>query len=546
MTTRVRDKEMIRGKLKNDFSLYYAIPLVLITFGVVLYCQYPSLKDKLLYHCDINLYFPPIYSLKDPAFFANDYLTRYLLFQIPKGYLGLFLLLSSFFDLILLTKTIPFILSIISVVYLFLFGREIKDNAAGFVMSFLFILHSWTYHTFQGTTPRAFLYPLFLPFIYYLLKKKYLICFLLFLAQVLFYPPAAIISLAILFFLGFSIKRNKVYIKPYLGILFLFILTFLLLYFLQFPIMTQKQFGPVISLQDMRNMREFYPGGKEPVFLKSLLRFLESPRVGIDLNSSSIFLLVFSATLFLLFKIINKKKLYIPEEISSIIISGFALYLFSYILILHLYFPARYIMYTLPLFLCIMAGILFSSLLGNVQKNYCKVIILIVFSVLTTFFYIPKINGRLSHYQYLRDALNFLSTTPKNSTIASTPSISDPIPTFAKRKILFSRRLLIPFQKRYYAAVKERVFDFYRAYYADSAETIENFCSKYSVDYIVINKTHFSKSYLEEGPKEDEPFKTYLIGLTKGRNNFILPKMEKNRIAFEKDDIVIVKTMDFR
>jgi len=531
------------ARVTGPASSPYWIPLIILTCLVVLYCQYPGLKDRLVYHCDVNFYLAPAYGINAPGVFAGDILRRYVAFQIPKGYAGLFFVLGPFANPVVTAQLFPFILSLVSAAYMFLIGREARDDTAGFVMSSLLALHSWTFHTFQGTTPRAFLYPLLLPFVYYLIRKKYLVCVLLCAAQMLFYPPAALISVTVLCISGFVAGKPFIS-RPAAVSLMLCVLSVVILSFLQFPPAAQREFGPVAGIEDMRVMPEFYPDGKEPVFPRTVMEFLRSPRVGMDLNPSVVFLFIASLSLFALSRITGTITVSIPKEITSLFAAGIILYLAALVSMLRLYLPARYIMYTAPVFLSASIGVLSSVLLDTIGKNKRKAIVFTCILVISLL-YLPRMNGRFTQYHHLRGALAFAARTPPEAVIAATPALSDPIPLVAGRKVLFQRGLLIPFQLGYYQIVKNRVLDFYRAYYASSPEAVKDFCSRYSVDYIVFDKRDFSEEYLSGGLLEYEPYRKFIVDLTRGRNDFIVPGM-KERIVFEEGDICILKTSDLR
>jgi len=530
-------------------SVFLIILLIFITLGVVLYCQYPALKERLIAHCDINTYIFPIYSLQNRKLFKNDLLTQYVLStQIPKGYLALFLFLGNFFDIVFCFNILPSILTTFSVICLFVLGKNIKNNLAGFAMSFLFLMHCWTFHTFQGTSPRAFAYPLLIPFIYSLIKRKYIICFFLYLIQIFFYPPIALISLLTLFFALIETKDYKLYIKlkpPLVLILFISTILFPLANLFQFGANSRRIFGRVATLPDMFKMSEFYPGGRDPFFFNNIWQFLASSRAGVELNSPLIFILTVLLALFLILKKIKNDRFLLAREIKCLLLASFILYLLAFFLLLRLFFPARYLVFTIPFVICVSIGVLFSNLVGTLKNRSAKNKTVIAFILFIVLFYLPRINGRLQDYLYLKEVISYLSKVAEDSVIASIPPLSDPIPTFAKRKVLFSRRLLLPFYLGYYDKVKKRAFDFFDAYYSDSIQPVREFCHKYSVDYIVLNKRHFCPEFFKSYT-EDEPFNSYIQEITKSKKNFFLPNIDKSRIVFEKDDFVIIKTSDFK
>jgi hypothetical protein len=466
---------------------------------------------------------------------------------IPRGYLSLLVGLGHFVEPILLVKIVPFFLIAISFIYLFFLGKKISGDIAGFAMSVLFILHSGTFQTFQGLTPRAFAYPLLFPFLFYLIKKKYFACWLIFNMQILFYPPIALLSLLTFIFSVFEVKKRKILFHcRSLIIWLLFFSSCLTVYIFQFKSLAKGAFGKVVGFQNMLIMPEFFPGGKTPFFFSNIIEFLQSKRSGIELSIPLLFILIV-ATLGLIFKFKKKIILGVPREIIFLFLSSLLLYSVSFFFVLHLYWPSRYIIFSLPAVCFIIIGILFARLIEQFFTRIPGSLAVVLFFLSTSLFYAPHINGRQSDYRYLRGALNFLAAQPEDSTVASTPFISDSFPVFAKKKVLFSQRLLMAFHKKYYEKMKNSVFEFYKAYYSDSMETLESFCSKYAVDYIVLDKFHFAPGFLKAN-QEQEPFNSYLLGLfsVEKKDYFLLPRITRDRLVFEDERIAIIQTSDLK
>lgn len=530
---------------KSLMPLFTISILILVTIAIVAYCQYPCLKEKLVHHPDINQYYFPIYHLLNTEILKNDFFVNYMLFQTPKGYIFFFYFLGHFMDLVFLAKILPFVLAIMSVIYFFLFGKLIKGNLEGFIMSFLFIFYSWTFHTFHGSTPRSFAYPLFIPLLYYLLKNNYRTCFFLYVLQIFFYPPIALICAVTIFLVSINIKnKHKIDRNSIFFTLGLFI-SFPVLFFLQYGF-ANKLYGPVMSFKDMRAMPEFGASGEESFFFNNLMQFLKSPRAGINLNESFIFLLLLLLILTVIMKI-KGRRLSVPKIVLALFWASLFLYLCSYLLLFHLYYPARYIILSFPFICCVLIGLMMGDILRSLKSKRIRSAIFIVFILLTSLFYMPRISGRFADYRELKDVLAYIAKLPKDSTIAASPLIADPIPTFSKKKVLFSNALLFPFQKSYYKKVQERVYDFYDAYYSNSMDTVRNFFAKYSVDYMVIDRWHFTKEYFKQIKNSTEikpPFRSYFFSLEKDPKDYVLPKIDKAHILFEKNGFVVIKRIN--
>lgn len=537
--------DQFKGKRKEKIPLFLVTLLILLSLVIVLFGQYRTLKEQFVINGDVNIYIPPIYSLQDRSLFLKDYVTQYLLSRTTRGYIVFFILIGKFFDPVFLTKVLPFFFSVISVIVFFFVVRNIvKDDEAAFLASFLFILHSWTFYVFQGTGPRSFAYPLFLPFLYYLQKDKHLLCLWFYILQILFYTPVALISLTTFFILNLKIKNKKLYVTCSPLMLGTFFLLLPLLYFFLFADNSDKYFGPVVTWEQILHMPEFFTNGRDRLFAKGIIPFLQSHRSGVNFNASYVFLLlIFSGLLFFARKMNYNFRL--SKEIRSLLISSFLLYVLAYIFLLKLFLPGRYLIFSIPIVICISIGVLLTVVFNCTGKTMAKNIILPFSIISLLIIYIPMISGEVRDYTYLRGAINYLSKSPVDSVIAASPHMAEPIPTFSKRRVLFSHEALLPFHLGYYTFVSQCAFDFFNAYYSDSLETLKNFCSKYTVDYFLFKRNDFSEESLQK-TIYSEPFDRYIQTLIKERKAFAINSIEKSRIVFEEDGIVIIKTSDFR
>ncbi len=520
---------------KPKLKFFFLVALLIVTnLLIVLYCQYPSIGDELIVHSDVNTFFPAILKQIDPKLFPNDLLTGYIHDITPKGYILLMWFLGHFTGLIFLAKTLPFLLALISAAWFFLLAKEMLEDWPAFFSAVLFSFYSWTFQTFQGLTPRAFIYPLLIPLVYFLIKKKYILALLPYSLQAFFYPPAFLVSSLAFLSIGMKEAFDR---KKFLTLFLASVVTILHLFYLwQSNILVERNYGPVLRFRQMIDMAEFYPGGKEPFFFNNIWLFLASKRAGIELNAALGLLFII---LFFLMLCNRKKphKISQPKELNIFLASGIIFYVFAQAVLLRLYFPARYLIFILPVFICILIGVALERLSGN-PKPKTKVL----FFTLSVILFLPHIGGRFEDYRYMRQALKFFANTPGAYVIAASPSVSEPISLFSRKQVLFSRRLLMPFHASYYNSVKNRALDFYDAYYSDSSKKIKDFCLKYSVDYILFQRREFSPEYLKN-IAENEPFNSYIKRITEGKKKFFLPSIDKTKICFEEYGIVAVKAL---
>ena len=139
--------------------------------------------------------------LNDPDLFPNDLIADYFSSVVPAGYKFVYWLANLCWDSIHLAfnKILPLLLGVGTTIYLFLVTTTIFPvPLAGFFACLLLNQNLWMLDDLVSGTPRAFLYLLFLGFIYYLLKQQILPCLLFIVLQGLFYPQVILISAGIL------------------------------------------------------------------------------------------------------------------------------------------------------------------------------------------------------------------------------------------------------------------------------------------------------------------------------------------------------------
>ena len=73
----------------------------------------------------------------------------------------------------------------------------------------------------------------------------------------------------------------------------------------------------------------------------------------------------------------------------------------------------------------------------------------------------------------------------------------------------------------YIKVIKNRLNAFFSAYYSDDIVDMYAFCKKYNVSYVIINRDHFTYSYLN-GRIYREPFNIQIKEQLSNKNDFAL------------------------
>ena len=218
----------------------------------------------------------------DPALFPNDLIADYFQTVAPLGYVWLYKISAWVqIDPITLNKLLPLGLGLMMTAYCFGVCMELWPvPLAAFASTVLLNEWVWAEDNLISATPRAFVYPIFLGFLYYFMRRSLWPCLFMILLQGLFYPQYALII--IVFLLLNLIPNPKTFLQwgrevspffthnPYLetaklcGIGITLACSILLIFKL-----TSSGFGPVGTLQEAQQMIEFTDIGRFPFFDKN-------------------------------------------------------------------------------------------------------------------------------------------------------------------------------------------------------------------------------------------------------------------------------------
>jgi hypothetical protein len=173
----------------------------------------------------------------DAKLFTNDLIADYFQSVTPLGYAYVYKLMAYLgINPLLLSKILPIFLGLIITSYCFWLCLEIFPvPLAAFISTLLLNQSLWFKSDLVSATPRSFLYPLLLAFLYYLVRESWLSICLAIILIGLFYPILLFIALGILLLRQ---PKNYVLLATIFGLGFLAILPYVLM---------SSEYGPSIS-----------------------------------------------------------------------------------------------------------------------------------------------------------------------------------------------------------------------------------------------------------------------------------------------------------
>jgi hypothetical protein len=155
-----------------------------------------------------------------------------------------------------------------------------------------------------------------------------------------------------------------------------------------------------------------------------------------------------------------------------------------------------------------------------------------IYALVIATIFVPRMNSHaMTVPEEERPLLRYVSTLPKDVLIAGDPEVMSNIPPVAKRSVFLSSEISY--------VGDQRVRDFFDAYYAESRQEVYAFCGSYGVDYLVVNRNHFSDQYLERGLFFYAPHNEYILDLVEDHQHFFLASIPEAEHLFSIEDFFL-------
>src|SRR5579883_625522 len=213
----------------------------------------------------------------DPTLLPNDLIAAYFKSITPQGYAA-FYQVAAHLGLapLALSKVLPFALALVTTGYCFAVCLQLLPiPTAAFLSTLLLNQSLWFQFDLVSATPRAFVYPLFLAFVYYLLRQRWLPVCITIALQGLFYPPLVLLATGLLWVRVWRWQPlpSRLALKPRQAF-GLAVLPSIIAFLVTLPYaIASSQFGPVVTAAIARGMPELWPGGRHPFFDPSPWKF---------------------------------------------------------------------------------------------------------------------------------------------------------------------------------------------------------------------------------------------------------------------------------
>lgn len=462
----------------------------------------------------------------DADLFPNDLIANYFQSIAPLGYNTVYQI-GAFvgIDPLLFSKILPLVLGLLTTVYCFgVCVQLLPVPITGFIGALLINQNLWMQDGLISATPKAFLYPLFLAFLYYLLRRFLIPCLIAIALLGLFYPSLIFVCASILILQLCRIDKCRLRLSPNrqdylfcaagLGVSILALLPYAL---------NSSEFGPVITAAEARILPEFLPQGRASFFNDTdpWEFWFNGNRSGIRLPSALMPPLVYAGFLlpillrypsrFPLSKRVSAGVIILPQ----LILASLAMFFAAHALLFKLHLPSRYTQHSLRIVMVTAAAIVLTLLLDavlarikNIQKAslitspFLKEVggITSCFLLISTLIFYPISLKSFLWTGYVvgevPELYKFFQQQPKNILIASLADEVNNLPIFSQRSILVGSEYAIPYHQSYYQKFRQRTIELIQAQYSQDLIHVKQLIDKYKIDFWLLDKSAFTPSYV--------------------------------------------------
>ncbi len=505
---------------KSDHLWHFWLSLSL-GFGVV--CSWLALKEgfsgEWIVQDDARQHVFWMLRYLDPQLYPNDLIADYFQSVAPVGYTTLYKLAAvAGINPLVFNKLLPPVIGFIATWYGFLLCKQIFPIPIGcFITTLLLNQSLWMKDDIISATPRAFVYPFFLAFLYYFAKRSLIPCAIAIALLGVFYPQYVFLTSGILILQLVKWKGIRPtpshnpddYYFCFIGLAVAFIV--MLPYALNV-----SEFGPTITREEALQLPDFHNQGRSKFFKANFWGyFVSGGRSGL-LTSSLYKPVTMAFGLFLPIIMRFSSKFALSRQITQkiwlllhLIVVSVVMFILAHAVLFKLHLPSRYTGHSFCIVIALAAGIVLTSILDalwrqvKIRQNPLN-IRNIGQKILTSFLGGGIIFAILFYPSFVQDfpttkyksgdasaLYQFFQQQPKDIMIASLVPEADNLPTFTQRSILVSREYAIPYHLGYYRPYRQRAMDLIKAQYSTNIELVRKFIRKYNITFWLLEEASF-------------------------------------------------------
>lgn len=445
----------------------------------------------------------------DHEAFPRDLIADYFQSLAPAGYAMLYRAAASLgVEPYVFGKLLPMALGLITTAFCFAVSMQLlRVPAAGFASALMLNQSLWMRNGLVSATPRAFISPLFLAFMFFVLRGSLLPALAMIALMGLFFPSIMFIAVGVVLLRVVRWEKRRPRLsregRDYAACAAALAVAALVL--LPYALNTSG-FGPVVTAAEARMMPEFLPKGRMVVFRQGFWSYwFTGSHTG--MFSSGLLAPITMCLGFLLPLIfVFQRRFPLMTRISKgieafprIILASVAIFLAAHLLLFRLYLPSRFTVSSFRILFALAAGISAIVLLDAVfhwarERSSVAAAAAGLLGV-ALILYPVEVDSRYKTGDALQ-LYEFLAQSPKDTLIAGLSNETDNLPIFARRSVLVARETALPFHKGYYGQIRQRAIDLINAQYSTDLAELQSFILKYGVGYVLVDREAFTPEYL--------------------------------------------------
>lgn len=498
------------------FTLYYGLVTIAYAFS-----------HSYIVQDDVRQHVVWMQRFTDPELFPNDWIANYFQSVAPLGFKAVFAAAAKLgLPALTFVKILPLLLSLGTTVYLFFVFIELFPSPFGAFLSTLITNQLlWLNDDLISGTPRAFVYPIFTAFLYYLLRRSLLLCVLALGLQGLFFPHLMLVGVGVLTVALVQWRGNR--LRPSqdrsdylfwaagLGVALLVILPFS---------QAMDALGTPLTYDLMRAMPEHGPMGRNEYFGVPPLNFWFNGRSGIRLQLFPSLSLV-GLALPLLGRFprgsLRESRFVAMQHLTpkvrvlvDVVLASMGWFVLAHLFLPRLYLPSRYNYHSFRIVLPLSAAIVFTVLISQFWQKFGPKLrgkiplargdrtligLLGCFAAVVTLVpLVPPLIYVLQNWQIAQTPAiyQFLASQPKSTLVASLADEADNVPAFALRSTLVGREFALAYHPDYYQELQQRAIALLQLQYSPNPQAVQQVIQKYGIDWIWVEDAAFQPDYL--------------------------------------------------
>jgi energy-converting hydrogenase Eha subunit A len=395
----------------------------------------------------------------------------------------------------------------ITTLLIFITGQAMAGSACGWIAISIFMFFPAIFKEFSGGFMSAFSAPFLCLTVFVIYRKKWKWAVPIMLIEAVSYPMAAIHS-GMIFLVDILahdtrtlLDRNK-WKNKYIWLSIAAALGIALIS-LKY-IGSSHEFGKLVTRTEISNLKEFTWKGRSALIPVPSLWHQFSKQWG-DFFHLGLFLIPY---IFL-----TKDVFKLPRGLYQILSASIIMYILADIFLFRLYFPDRYLHFSLPIFTALAGGFWWAQLFEKkpIKRTTILVLALLIIATGIYEFHETLRPGRGTIKLNRHDLYTFIRAIPDRPMIAVHPNLGSEIPLMTGKSVLVSRELSHPWWTAYWKTIHTRTQDLFQAYYTTDPQVLKNFIQKYNIDYWIIQPKYFAKKYLRKKRRiYMEPFNRWI------------------------------------